>query len=198
MFRQQDNTCLCAPTSAPPSSQQPTHPMRSFSTLLLLLSLSACSSLAPAPRYTKSSGPGTSGSVVAELESRQRGGPNRLLRVVDGYLGVPYKWGGTTRAGMDCSAFARAIVRETYGIELPRTSKQMFQLGRHVRTRGDLKPGDLVFFKDTYSGPGISHVGVYVGDGRFAHASSSKGGVITPMDNAYFVKRYAGGRRIDR
>ena len=173
-------------------------PMRSFLAVALLLSLNGCSSLAPAPRYTKSGGPGTSASIVRDLESRQQSGPTRLLRVIDGYLGIPYKWGGTTREGMDCSAFTRAIIREAYGIELPRTSKQMFQVGKQVLTRSRLKPGDLVFFKDTYSGPGISHVGVYVGDSRFAHASSSKGGVITPLDNTYFKKRYAGGRRIDR
>ena len=170
----------------------------SFLAVALLLSSIGCSSLAPAPRYTKSGGPGTSTGVVRELENRQRSGPNRLLRVVDGYLGIPYKWGGTTRQGMDCSAFTRAIIREAYGIELPRTSKQMFQVGKQVPTRRSLEPGDLVFFKDTYSGLGVSHVGIYVGDGRFAHASSSKGGVITPLDSAYFKKRYAGGRRIDR
>ena len=172
--------------------------MCSFLAVALFLSLHGCSSLAPAPRYTKSGGPGTSTAVVRELESRQRSGPNRLLRVVDGHLGIPYKWGGTTRQGMDCSAFTRAIIREAYGIELPRTSKQMFQVGKQVRTRSGLEPGDLVFFQDTYSGPGVSHVGIYLGDGRFAHASSSKGGVITPLDDVYFKKRFAGGRRIDR
>ena len=53
-----------------------------------------------------------------------------------------------------------------------------------------------VFFKNTYSGPGVSHVGIYMGEGRFAHASSSKGGTITPLDNPYFKTRYAGARRV--
>jgi len=164
---------------------------------LLLLSslLTACGSIRPAPRYTDST---DSGAVVRELELRRRATPHRLARVVDGYLGIPYKWGGTTRAGMDCSAFTRAIFRETYGVELPRTSKQMYGVGRAILQGQDLKPGDLVFFKNTYSGPGVSHVGIYLGEGRFAHASSSKGGTITPLNNPYFQPRYIGARRVER
>lgn len=166
----------------------------SFYTILLSMFLVACGSITPAPRYTRAA----RSSVVRELEKRQRAGRSRLLKVVDSYLGVPYKWGGTTRQGMDCSAFTRAIVRETYGVELPRTSKQMYQLGYQVLDRSGLHPGDLVFFKDTYAGPGVSHVGIYIGDGRFAHASSSKGGTITALDAPYFRTRYAGARRIER
>ena len=165
--------------------------------LLLFLSslLAACGSIRPAPRYTDSS---DAGGVVHDLQQRRRATPNRLARVVEGYLGIPYKWGGTTRAGMDCSAFTRAIFRETYGVELPRTSKQMYGVGRAITQKQDLKPGDLVFFKNTYSGPGVSHVGIYLGEGRFAHASSSKGGTITPLDNPYFHPRYIGARRVER
>ena len=164
---------------------------------LLLLSslLTACGSIRPAPRYTDST---DAGAVVRELELRRRATPNRLARVVDGYLGIPYKWGGTTRAGMDCSAFTRAIFRETYGVELPRTSKQMYGVGWAIPQGQDLKPGDLVFFKNTYSGPGVSHVGIYLCEGRFAHASSSKGGTITPLNNPYFQPRYVGARRVER
>jgi len=156
--------------------------------------LIACGSVRPVPRYTPSPG----SAVVRELEKRRRADKSRLLQVVDGYLGVPYKWGGTTRQGMDCSAFTCAIFRETYGIELPRTSKQMFKLGRAVSEKNNLHPGDLVFFRNTYAGPGISHVGIYLGDGRFAHASSKQGGTITSLDDPYFRQRYAGARRIER
>lgn len=155
----------------------------------------ACASVQSAPRYTHSGG---DVSVVRELEARQRGGTTRLRKVVDSYIGVPYQWGGTTRKGMDCSAFTRAAFRETYGIELPRTSKQMYQLGSIVVRQKELRPGDLVFFKNTYSGAGVSHVGVYLGSGQFAHASSSRGVIITPLNNPYFSKRYAGGRRVER
>ena len=151
--------------------------------------------VAPAPRYGR-----TNSSVVRELETRQRAfhgsDEGRLSRVVEGYLGIPYKWGGTTRRGMDCSALARAVIRETYGVELPRTSRQMYVLGTPISDRTDLRPGDLVFFRIAYSGTGISHVGVYVGRGRFAHASQSRGGVVDRLTQPYFDTRYAGARRI--
>jgi cell wall-associated NlpC family hydrolase len=162
---------------------------------LLCLCQLGCGFARPAPRYTDSIGPD---GLVQDLEKRRRAGQDHLLQVVDAYLGVPYQWGGTSRAGMDCSAFARAIFRETYGIELPRTSGQMYRLGSPVIQQQDLRPGDLVFFRDTYAGPGISHVGVYLGDGRFAHASSTQGGTITTLDTPYFHQRYAGARRIGR
>ena len=157
------------------------------------LILSACGTMRAAPRYTSSSG---NQGVVKELVKRQQATPKRLQRVVDSYLGVPYKWGGTTRQGMDCSALVRAVYREAYGIELPRTSKQMYRLGRPIERRHDLQAGDLVFFRISSSGPGVSHVGVYMGKGRFAHASSTKGGIVVAFDQPYFKNRYAGARRI--
>lgn len=169
--------------------------------LVACMALSACASITPAPRYTADPSVTTDAgsSVGSELTTRERarrrGGDDRLMRVVRTYLGIPYQWGGTTRKGMDCSALTRAVVREVYGIELPRTSKQMYRLGK-PQERGALRRGDLVFFRIDDSGPGVSHVGIYVGDGEFAHASSSRGAVIDPLSSSYFEKRYAGARRI--
>ena len=161
--------------------------------LILLCLLATCScSIRSAPRYTADS------TVERELKERRRASPRRLARVVEGYLGIPYKWGGTTRAGMDCSAFARAIFRQTYGIELPRTVKQMYGIGRIVNQRQDLKPGDLVFFRDVFSRQGVSHVGIYLGKERFVHAGVSTGGTITSLDHPYFYRRYVGARRVER
>ena len=164
--------------------------------LLCLCLLVTCScSIRSAPRYTNSA---DSGCVVRELEKRRRAGPSRLARVVDRYLGVPYRWGGTTRAGMDCSAFARAIFRETYGIELPRTTKQMYGVGRAIAQWQQLRAGDLVFFNIGNARAGVSHVGIYLGQGQFAHLSQSQGGTISPLDTPYFRRYYAGARRIVR
>ncbi len=163
----------------------------------LLLFLSGCAS---APRYTPPE-PRDHSEVVRELEKRQRAlrraDRGRLVRVAHSYVGVPYHFGGNTRQGLDCSALTRAIYREVYGLELPGSSQQMYQLGRGVSEQGRLKPGDLLFFRISASGPGVSHVGVYLGKGRFAHASPSQGSVIIAQLSApYFQQRYAGARRI--
>ena len=168
-----------------------------FPLLIFLCILAICScSIRSAPRYTADAT--DSDSVVRELKQRRRASPSRLARVVEGYLGVPYKWGGTTRAGKDCSAFTRTIFRQTYGIELPRTARQIYRVGRTVSRRQDLKPGDLVFFQNTFSGRGVSHVGVYLGKGRFAHAGVSTGVTITSLSHPYFSTRYVGARRVER
>ena len=175
---------------------------RSYSTLIMFilggtstLLLTACSTMQAAPRYTADA-TNTNQAIVRELKQRQQATPKRLQRVVNSYIGVPYKWGGTTRQGMDCSALVRAVYREAYGIELPRTSKQMFLLGQPIDNQPKLRAGDLVFFRISSSGPGVSHVGIYMGKGRFAHASASKGGIIVAFNQPYFQDHYAGARRI--
>ena len=167
--------------------------------LILLCLLSTCScSIRSTPRYTADSKDSDSESVAREIQERRRASPSRLARVVEEYLGVPYWWGGTTRAGMDCSAFVQVIFRETYGMELPRTVRQIYRVGRTVSRRQDLKPGDLVFFKNTSPEPGVSHVGIYLGKERFAHLGISTGATITSLDHPYFHRRYVGARRVER
>jgi cell wall-associated NlpC family hydrolase len=165
--------------------------------LVVLLLLSGCAS---APRYIPPVPPGDKG-VARELEARRRallrGDRGRLLRVAQSYVGVPYQWGGNSREGMDCSGLTRAIYREAYGLELSGNSQQLYQLGSGVAVQGQLRPGDLVFFRISSQGPGISHVGVYLGKNRFAHASPSLGQVvIAPLTAPYFQARYAGARRL--
>ncbi len=109
------------------------------------------------------------------------------------YLGVPYLWAGTTPAGFDCSGFTQYVFRQ-HGIQLNRTTLDQYKQGVYV-SRNALQPGDLVFFQNTYR-PGISHVGIYVGDGNFIHASSSQGVVITALSNSYWSPKYYGARRI--
>ena len=167
--------------------------------IALLLLLSGCAS---APRYIPPPRPGDQ-AVVRELEQRQlallRGDRSRLVRVARSYVGVPYQWGGNSRAGLDCSALTRAIYREAYGLELAGNAEQLYQLGSNVFSQRQLKAGDLVFFRISSQGAGISHVGVYLGKGRFAHASPSAGQVvIAPLSAPYFQARYAGARRILR
>ncbi len=109
------------------------------------------------------------------------------------YIGVPYQWAGTTPAGFDCSGFTQYVFRQ-HGIPISRTTTTQYQDGYYV-SRSDLQPGDLVFFQNTYR-PGTSHVGIYAGNNRFIHASSSVGVTVTDLDNPYWASRYYGARRV--
>lgn len=108
------------------------------------------------------------------------------------YLGVPYVWGGTTPSGFDCSGLTFYVMREN-GISIPRTSETQYNAGTYV-SRSNLQPGDLVFFENTYR-EGISHVGIYVGNGQFIHAASS-GVIISNLSSSYYDSRYYGARRV--
>ena len=108
------------------------------------------------------------------------------------YLGVPYVWGGTSFGGVDCSGFVWAVFAKN-GIYLPRTADAQFEEGRRVST-SDLRAGDLVFFQ-TYA-LGASHVGIYLGDGKFVHASSSDGVRVDQLGEDYYSARYIGARRL--
>ena len=115
-----------------------------------------------------------------------------LVRVVKTFLGVPYKLGGSTLKGIDCSAFVRKIY-EVFNIELPRTTREQFSIGKKVQ-KNQLEEGDLVFFRERGNG---AHVGIYVGENQFVHASSySKEVKIDHLDTPYYSKRFLRGVRI--
>ncbi len=107
------------------------------------------------------------------------------------WLGIPYRWGGSSRRGIDCSAFVQQYVRENLAIELPRTTAGQRYEGVAI-DRGELRSGDLVFFRRR----GIRHIGVYLSDGEFIHASSSNGVTISNLSNSYWNRHYWMSRRI--
>jgi len=117
-----------------------------------------------------------------------------IVREAMRYLGTPYVWGGESSRGVDCSGFVYVVFSWRMPQLSRRSSFDYYQMGAPV-DRGDLRPGDLVFFS-TYA-PGPSHVGIYAGEGRFLHASSGARRVLaTLLDDAYYATRYVGARRL--
>lgn len=123
-------------------------------------------------------------------------GADVALRALS-HVGVPYRYGGDDpRLGFDCSGLVRYVFRDALGLELPRRSEEIGRAGRAVEG-ARLQPGDLVFF-DTL-GRAFSHVGIYVGDGRFVHAPARRGQVrVDGLDDPYWAARFNGARRLAR
>jgi len=120
--------------------------------------------------------------------------PKGMVERALSWIGVRYRFGGEDeKKGFDCAGLVRRAFSSI--IDLPRTAASQFREGLVV-SREELKPGDLVFFRNTYK-RGISHVGIYVGDGRFVHAASSRRAVVVDrLDAEYYRERFAGGRRV--
>ena len=117
-----------------------------------------------------------------------------IISIAKRFLGAPYKFGGNSLIrGLDCSAFVNKVF-SFFNVDLPRTAREMYKIGRNV-TKGELSAGDLVFFRTYASYP--SHVGIYIGDSEFIHASSAAKRVrIDNMNQSYYRKRYIGAKRI--
>ncbi|MDO3413148.1 C40 family peptidase [Saccharibacillus sp. CPCC 101409] len=116
---------------------------------------------------------------------------SKLDNVIDSALGTPYRTAGTSLNGFDCSGFT-SYVFDKLGIDLPRQSSSQYSAGSKI-DKSDLRAGDLVFFNT--NGRGISHVGIYVGNGKFAHASSSNGVRYDSLSSSYYADRYVGASR---
>lgn len=144
--------------------------------LVATLMLSACSSTPPAPR-----------TVASDHPVRVQ-----LLQHYSEWAGTPYRLGGGSLDGVDCSGFIQQVYFRFDDRQLPRTTAQQARLGQRV-SRTELQPADLVFFKTGFK---QRHAGIYLGNGEFMHASSSRGVMISRLDNPYWHESWWMGRRL--
>jgi hypothetical protein len=151
--------------------------------------ITACSSRTSIPQYGDSSRSAfkAGGAMIKE---------ELLSSLLDNeyrnWKGVPYRFGGTTKKGVDCSGFVQAVYKNSFQINIVRNTEEQAKSGLFVN-RNALKVGDLVFFKTRWK---VRHVGIYLGDNQFVHASTSKGVVISSLNNVYWKKKYWQSRRI--
>lgn len=164
--------------------------------------------VAAAQPEATASRPGASGVAASSTVAASRPtvarddmtSPERQLRdAVDPWKGTPYRLGGTSKSGVDCSALVRSLYQDVYGVQLPRTAEEQERLGAKIDRR-NLVAGDLIFFRTQGMGPFFKsrHVGLYLGNGEFAQASGRLGVNIARLDNRYWNKKYAGARRLPK
>ena len=142
-------------------------------------------SIGPAPSAAALNGSGNNGSTAAG---------QKLVDCAKQYLGVPYVWGGSSPSGFDCSGLVQYVARSC-GYTIGRTVTQQWNYGTQV-SREEMQPGDIVFFANTYAS-GLSHVGIYVGNGNFIHSPSTGDVVkISSLDSNYYSSHFYGARRL--
>ena len=118
----------------------------------------------------------------------------KLFNFVYDWIGTPYRFGGGSKKGIDCSGFTKQLYSQVFNLDIKRSSRDIFSMVSPIR-KDELKEGDLVFFK--IRSRSISHIGIYLGNDRFAHASS-KGVAVSSLDDAYYSRYfYKGGRVLD-
>jgi cell wall-associated NlpC family hydrolase len=117
-----------------------------------------------------------------------------LLKAADSWYGTRYQMGGTSKNGIDCSAFVQAVYLAAFGMIVPRTAFEQFKVSNRI-SAVEMKEGDLVFFNTT---GGVSHVGIYLRNNKFIHASSSRGVTVSDLFDPYYLKRFLGIGRIEK
>ena len=119
---------------------------------------------------------------------------NRLRSAAEDWDGTPHEWGGSSANGVDCSGLVQSVFAEEFQLSVPRTTEQQARVGRTV-SRSALQPGDLVFFRPAEK---KRHVGIYLSNGDFLHASSSDGVRVSPLDRSYWTDHWWQARRVLR
>lgn len=121
---------------------------------------------------------------------------SEIMQILMDWFGTPYRFGSMTENAIDCSAFTQRVYLNSADMRLPRTANEQFKVGKIVKHRNDLQFGDLVFF-NTRKRVRVSHVGIYLGDNLFAHASSRSGVTVSSLEQDYYNRKYIGAKRIN-
>ena len=174
-----------------------------FILLVLLFANVSCSK----KQFAVSSVNTGSSGLSSEIQSFIKGGaelkldtgrkkPKQIIRTAEKYLGTPHCMGGTTKKCLDCSGLTYLSFTANK-INIPRRSQDQARYGKIVLNKNELKKGDLVFFTKSYNSPDyITHVGIYLGNSRFIHASTSKGVIITEIQNPWWSERFVFRTRV--
>lgn len=178
---------------------------RPATAVLFALLIAVCSAgcLTPSVRYRRAGNAGAAGSssgvprkVPAGWDYRKNYTVprDRLERIAQGYLGIPYRYGGMSRSGTDCSGLVCMIYRDVAHVKLPRGTGGLRAIGRKVAA-GEEHSGDLVFFRRGVIGM-VSHVGIYLHDDIFIHASTKKGVIYSSLSDGYYKRNFVEMRRL--
>lgn len=132
-------------------------------------------------------------TLLFEKERKTKIHRAKMAQIIQSFLGTPYKKGGASKKGMDCSGFVIKVYKEYAGFKLPHNTKDLFKLVRKV-DKEKLAYGDLVFFSDYGFFP--SHVGIYIGEGKFVHSTKGYGVIVSSLDEKRYRKSYIGARRV--
>lgn len=169
--------------------------MRKHLTYILVLmgltvSLSSCRTLAPRVDYKALARASVRLGVDIGLEDN-----HKLYIEAADWIGVPYRPGGDTKRGTDCSGFTNQVYRKVYHTKLSRNTDGQKEESNKVARR-NLREGDLVFFTSDRSGRKVAHVGIYLKDNKFVHASTSSGVIVSRLDEKYYTRHWMSGGRI--
>lgn len=159
--------------------------------LLLISLLTSCRSSAPAYNYRELAKAGIAlGLDIAEKDN------HKLYIETSRWIGVPYRKGGNSPKGIDCSGFTKAIYNKVYHITLERGSNDQLKKDCRKINKRHLQEGDLVFFHGRRSRKTASHVGIYLKDNKFVHASTSRGVMVSNLNEAYWQQHWLTGGRV--